>query len=69
MPKQLEEAKKPAPARPDRAVAQARKEASQRVEELKLRLMMLVDRHFEQSLHIIKRWMKEDAQDAAQKKR
>ena len=69
MPKQPEEVKKPALARPDRAVAQARKEASQRVEELKLRLMMLVDRYFEQSLHIIKSWMKDDARAAAQKKR
>jgi len=55
--------------RPDRAVVQARKEAAQRVEELKLRLMVLVDRHFEQSLRIIKGWMKGDEKDTAQKKR
>ena len=69
MPKQPEETKRPALAPPDRAAALARKEASQRVEELKLRLMMLVDRYFEQSLHIIRRWMQDGAQGAAQKKR
>jgi len=69
MPKQLAEPKKSGLARPDRAVAQARKEAAQRVEELKLRLMTLVDRHFEQSLRIIKGWMKDDAKGSAQKKR
>jgi len=69
MPKQLAEPGKQALARPDRAALQERKEAGQRVEELKLKLMMLVDRHFEQSLRIIKRWMKDDEQDAAPKKR
>ena len=69
MPKQLAEPKKPSPARPDRAVAQARKEASQRVEELKLRLMVLVDRHFEQSLRIIKRWLQDNGKGKAQNKR
>ena len=69
MPKQLAEPEKQALARPDRAVMQARKEAGQRVEELKLKLMMLVDRHFEQSLRIIKRWMRDDEKDAAPKKR
>ena len=70
MPKQLlAEPKKPALARPDRAVVQARKEATQRVEELKLRLMALADRYFEQSLRIIKNWLKDDEKDKAQKKR
>jgi len=69
MPKQLADSKKPAHARPDRAVAQARKEASQRVEELKLRLMTLVDRHFEQSLRIIKSWLRDNEKDRAPKKR
>ena len=69
MPKQLAESKKSAPARPDRAVLQARKEAAQRVEELKLKLMLLADRYFEQSLRIIKRWLKDDATDKAQKTR
>jgi hypothetical protein len=55
--------------RPDRAVLQARQETAQRVEELKLKLMVLADRHFEQSLRIIKRWLKADAKDKAQKKR
>jgi len=48
---------------------QARKEAAQRVEELKLKLMLLADRYFEQSLRIIKRWLKDDATDKAQKTR
>jgi hypothetical protein len=70
MPKQqLAELKKSALVRPDRVVAQARKEAAQRVEALKLQLMVLVDRHFEQSLRIIKRWMDEDEKGDAQKKR
>jgi aromatic ring-opening dioxygenase catalytic subunit (LigB family) len=69
MPKQLTEPEKSALARPDRDVVQARKEAGQRVEELKLKLIMLVDRHFEQSLRIIKRWMRDDEKDAAPKKR
>jgi len=55
--------------RPERAVVQARKEAAQRVEELKLRLMVLADRHFEHSLRIIKGWMKDDTKDSAPKKR
>jgi hypothetical protein len=29
------------------------------VEELKLKLAALVDRHFEQGLNIIKRWMRD----------
>ena len=69
MPKQLTEPKKSALVQPDRAVVQARKEAAQRVEELKLRLMVLADRHFEQSLRIIKSWMKDDAKDDAKQKR
>jgi hypothetical protein len=69
MPKQLAEPKKSAPARLDRAVMQARKETSQRIEELKLRLMMLVDRHFEQSLRIIKTWLKDGEKNNGQKKR
>ena len=69
MPKQLAESKKSAPARPDRAVLQARKESAQRVEELKLKLMALADRYFEQSLHIIKVWLKDGAKDKAQQKR
>ena len=69
MPKQLMEQEKSALERPDRAVMQARKETGQRVEELKLKLMMLVDRHFEQSLRIIKRWIQDDEKDAAPKKR
>jgi hypothetical protein len=69
MPKQLTESKKSTLARPDRAVLQERKEAAQRVEELKLKLMVLADRHFEQSLRIIKYWMKDDEKDNAQKRR
>ena len=69
MPKQLAETKKPAPERPDRAALQARKETAQRVEELKLKLLLLGDRYFEQSLRIIKRWLKDNATDKAQKKR
>ena len=69
MPKELAESKKSAPARPDRAVLQARKEATQRVEELKLKLMLLADRYFEQSLRIIKRWLKDGATDKTQKQR
>jgi len=69
MPKQLAESKKSAPAQPDRAVLQARKEAAQRIEEYKLKLMVLTDKYFEQSLRIIKRWLKDGEQDKAQKKR
>ena len=69
MPKQLTESKKSELARPERAVLQARKEATQRVEELKLKLMVLADRYFEQSLRIIKRWMQDGAEGKTQKKR
>ena len=69
MPKQLAEPKKSGLARPDRAVVQARKESGQRVEELKLRLIVLADKHFEQSLRIIKGWMKDGEKDSTQKKR
>ena len=69
MPKQLAESKKSAPALPERAVLKARKEATQRVEELKLKLMVLADRYFEQSLRIIKLWLKDGEKDKAQQKR
>jgi len=69
MPKQLAESKKSAPARPDRAALQARKETTQRVEELKLKLTVLADRYFEHSLRIIKRWLQDDGKDKAQQKR
>jgi hypothetical protein len=69
MPKQPVEPKKPALAQPDRVTRQVRKEAAQRVEELKLRLIVLAERHFEQSLRIIKRWVQDGAKDDAQKKR
>ena len=69
MPKQLAEPKKSALERPDRSVRQARKQTAQRVEELKLKLMILMDRHFEQSLRIIKSWMKDGEKDNAQKRR
>jgi hypothetical protein len=68
MPKQPVEPKESGHAPPDRAVLRERKEAAQRVEELKLKLMVLVDRHFEQSLSILKRWIQAD-EDKAQKKR
>ena len=68
MPKQLAELKKSALARPDLAVAQMRKETAQRVEELKLKLLALADRHFEQSLRIIKRWMKGSEKDMRKKR-
>jgi len=48
---------------------QTRKEAAQRVEELKLKLMILAERHFEQSLRIIKTWIKDNGKDNAPKKR
>jgi hypothetical protein len=63
------EPKKLALAQPDRAVLLARKETTQRVEELKLRLMVLADRHFEQSVRIIKRWLQDGEKDDAKKKR
>ena len=69
MPKQLAEPGKSALARPDRAAVQARKEAVQRVEELKLRLMVMVDTHFEPSLRIIKGWIRDGEKDNARKKR
>jgi hypothetical protein len=47
---------------------QARQEANQRVEELKLRLMVMVDRYFEHSLRIIKIWMKDAEKDKARKR-
>ena len=65
MPKQLAESKKSAPERPDRAALQARKEAVQRVEELKLKLMVLTEKYFEQSLRIIKYWLKDGEKDKA----
>ena len=61
MPKQLVESKKSVPERPERVSFQARKEASQRVEELKLKLTLLADRYFEQSVRIIKSWLKDGA--------
>jgi len=72
MPKQQQqpgEPRKSGLAPPDRAVVLARKEANQRVEELKLRLMVMVDRYFEQSLSIIKIWLKKDDKDNAAGKR
>ena len=69
MPKQPAELKKSVPAQPEQAMSQARKEAVQRVEELKLKLMVLADRHFEQSLRIIKSWIKDGGKDNTQKKR
>jgi len=68
MPKQADPGK-PALARPDRAGGQARKEAVQRVEELKLRLMVMVDSNFEQSLRIIKGWIRDGEKDNGKKKR
>jgi hypothetical protein len=68
MPKQLAEPEESAPARPDRAIAKSRKETAQRVEELKLRLVVLVDSHFEHSLRIIRGWM-QDERDNTKKKR
>ena len=53
--------KKQALAQPEqaerRAVALARKEAGERVEELKLKLLLMADRNFDQSLVIIRRWL------------
>jgi len=70
MPNQPMELKKSAPAQPDRGTAlRARKEAAQRIEELKLRLMALADRHFEQSLRIIKSWIQDGGKDNVPKKR
>jgi len=54
---------------PDRAVVQARKEANQRVEELKLKLLILVDKYFDQSVRILRRWLKDGAQDNTKGKR
>ena len=68
MPKQLAEPKKSGLVRPDRAVLESRKEAAQRVEELKLKLTVLAERHFEQSLRIIKHWMKGGAKDTEQQR-
>jgi hypothetical protein len=69
MPKQLAEPKKSGLVPPDRAVLLARKEATQRVEALKLRLVVLVDRYFEQSVRIIKSWMQDDEKDTTKRKR
>jgi hypothetical protein len=69
MPKQPTEPRKSGLVQPDRAVLLARKEASQRVEEMKLRLVVLVDRYFDQSLRIIKNWLQEDDKGSGQKKR
>ena len=69
MPKQLAEPKKSELVQPDRAARQVRKEATQRVEELKLKLIVLADRHFEQSLRIIKGWLKNGEKGDARKKR
>lgn len=59
MPKQQAGPKRRAPARRDGIPPAARRETDSRVEELKLKLAALVDRHFEQSLNIIKRWMRD----------
>ena len=69
MPKQPAEPKKSGLVPPDRAVVQARKEANQRVEELKLKLLILADKYFEQSVRIIRGWMKDGAQDNTKGKR
>jgi hypothetical protein len=69
MPKQPAAPKKSGLVPPDRAVVLARKEANQRVEELKLRLVVLVDRYFEHSVRIIKNWMKDGAKDSAKGRR
>ena len=43
-----------------RVTAQTRKEATERVEGLKLKLLLMVDRNFDQSLVIIRRWLHDD---------
>lgn len=63
MPKQTPDLKRSDPARPDRARMSARKEAGLRVEELKLKLQLLTDKYFDQSLRIIKRWVSEAGKD------
>ncbi len=40
----------------------AQKETSRRVEELKLRLLQLTDKHWEQSISILKGWLVKDEQ-------
>jgi hypothetical protein len=57
-PKQALGPGKPAPA-PDRSLALARKEAAVRIEELKLKILLLVERHFEQGVIIVKQWMRD----------
>lgn len=41
-----------------KALRKTQREASQRVEELKLRLFQLTERHMEQATSIIKNWLK-----------
>jgi len=69
MPKQLAEPKKSVLERPDRSVRQARKEAAQRVEELKIKIILLTDKYFEQSLRIIKSWLQENEKNNGRTKR
>ena len=40
-----------------RALRQARKATSQRVEELKLKLFRITERHMDQTVGLIRRWM------------
>ncbi len=64
MPKAPAVSRKSELARSDRETVLARREASLRVEELKLKLQLLTDKHFDQSLNIIKRWMRDDGKEA-----
>ena len=57
-PKQALEPGKPAPA-PNRGVALTRKEAAVRIEELKLKILLLIEKHFEQGVIIVKQWMRD----------
>ncbi len=43
-----------------KAMRKAQKESSRRTEELRLRLLQLTDRHWEQAVSILKGWMNKD---------
>ncbi len=43
-----------------KALRKEQKESSRRAEELRLRLLQLTDRHWEQALSILKGWMNKD---------
>lgn len=60
-PKALETGRAGAPSLSDlRALRKAQKETNQRVEELKLRLFRVTEKHMDQAVSLIRRWLNSD---------